>query len=239
MSALLPLLPPLALLAGGLATRMRPLTETIPKSLLEVGGKPFLDHQLALFARQGVHHVVICAGFLGEQMQDFAGDGAKWNLQIEWSFDGDQLLGTGGALMRALPLLGEEFLVTYGDSYLDEPFAPIVDTFHACGQPALMTVFRNEGRYDTSNIEFEDGRLKRYDKVNLTPAMKHIDYGLQVLKAEALVGWPKAQKFDLSAAYSSLVEQGRMAGYETARRFHEIGSREGLAGLDALLKGQD
>jgi NDP-sugar pyrophosphorylase family protein len=232
-------LPPLALLAGGLATRMRPLTETIPKSVLEVAGKPFLDHQLALFSKQGVRRVVICAGFLGEQMQDFAGSGARWGLHIDWSFDGDQLLGTGGALMRALPLLGNEFIVTYGDSYLDEPFAPIVEAFHASGQPGLMTVFRNEGRYDTSNIEFEDERLKRYDKVNLTPAMKHIDYGLQVLKAEALNGWPKGQKFDLSAVYSSLVEQGRMAGYETARRFHEIGSREGLAELDALLKGQD
>jgi NDP-sugar pyrophosphorylase family protein len=232
-------LPPLALLAGGLATRMRPMTQTIPKSLLEVAGKPFLDHQLALFARQGVHHVVVCAGFLGEQMQAFAGDGARWGLSIDWSFDGEQLLGTGGALMRALPLLGGEFLVTYGDSYLDEPFAPIVEAFEASHQPALMTVFRNEGRYDTSNIEFADGKLKRYDKVNLTPAMKHIDYGLQVLKREALDGWPQGQKFDLAQIYSSLVEQGRMAGYETARRFHEIGSPQGLAGLDAFLKGQE
>jgi NDP-sugar pyrophosphorylase family protein len=232
-------LPPLALLAGGLATRMRPLTETIPKSLLEVAGKPFLDHQLSLFARQGVRHMVICAGFLGEQMRAFAGDGAKWNLHIEWSFDGGQLLGTGGALMQALPLLGEEFLVTYGDSYLDEPYGPIVETFHASGQPALMTVFRNEGRFDTSNIEFENGRLKRYDKAALTPAMRHIDYGLQVLKAEVLAGWPKGRKFDLAAAYTSLVEKGRMAGYETARRFHEIGSPQGLADLDALLKGHD
>jgi NDP-sugar pyrophosphorylase family protein len=231
-------LPPLALLAGGLATRMRPLTETIPKSLLEVAGRPFLDHQLALFARQGVTHMVICAGYLGEQMQAFTDNGAKWNLNIEWSFDGDQLLGTGGALIRALPLLGEEFLVCYGDSYLDEPFGPIVETFEASGQPALMTVFRNEGRYDVSNIEFADGRLKRYDKVNPTPAMQHIDYGLQVLKREALAGWPEGRKFDLSAVYSSLVEQGRMAGYETARRFYEIGSHQGLAGLDAFLKGQ-
>jgi MurNAc alpha-1-phosphate uridylyltransferase len=235
MSALLPL----ALLAGGLATRMRPLTETIPKSLLDVAGKPFLDHQLALFARQGVRRVVICAGFLGEQMKDFAGSGERWGLSIDWSFDGGQLLGTGGALMRALPLLGGEFLVTYGDSYLDEPFGPIVEAFRASGQTALMTVFRNEGRYDTSNIEFGGGRLKRYDKAQLTPAMQHIDYGLQVLKAEALAGWPEGRKFDLAAVYSSLVEQGRMAGYETARRFHEIGSPQGLADLDALLKGQD
>ena len=232
-------MPPLALLAGGLATRMRPLTETIPKSLLEVAGKPFLDHQLALVARQGVEHVVICAGFLGEQMRDFAGNGAKWGLAIEWSFDGDQLLGTGGALMRALPLLGEEFLVTYGDSYLEEPYRPILDTFHASGQPALMTVFRNEGRYDTSNILFEDGLLKRYDKINPSPPMKHIDYGLQLLKREALAGWPKGRKFDLASVYGSLVEAGRMAGYEVARRFHEIGSRQGLDGLDAHLKGQD
>jgi NDP-sugar pyrophosphorylase family protein len=231
-------LPPLALLAGGVATRMRPLTETLPKSLLEVAGKPFLDHQLALLARQGVRHVVICAGYLGEQMQNFAGNGAKWGLSIEWSFDGDQLLGTGGALMRALPLLGEEFLVSYGDSYLDEPFAPILAAFHASGQPALMTVLRNDGQWDTSNIEFEDGRLLRYDKVRLTPAMRHIDYGLQALKREALAGWPLARKFDLAAVYASLVEAGRMAGYETTRRFYEIGSPQGLAELDALLKGQ-
>jgi NDP-sugar pyrophosphorylase family protein len=231
-------MPPLALLAGGLATRMRPTTETIPKSMLEVAGKPFLDHQLALFSRQGVRRVVICAGYLGEQMQAFAGNGSRWGLSIAWSFDGDQLLGTGGALMRALPLLGEEFLVTYGDSYLDEPFGPVVDAFRASGQPGLMTVFRNEGRYDTSNIEFENGRLKRYDKSNLTPAMLHIDYGLQVLKREVLAGWPEARKFDLAAAYASLVEQGRMAGYETARRFHEIGSPQGLAALDELLKGK-
>lgn len=231
-------LPPLALLAGGLATRMRPMTQTIPKSLLEVAGKPFLDHQLALFARQGVRHMVICAGHLGDQMEAFAGDGARWGLSITWSFDGEQLLGTGGALIRALPFLGEEFLVTYGDSYLDESYGPIVAAFEASGQPALMTVFRNEGRYDTSNIEFVDGRLKRYDKVNLSPAMKHIDYGLQVLKREALVGWPEGRKFDLADVYRSLVEQGRMAGYETARRFHEIGSPQGLADLDAFLKGQ-
>jgi len=231
-------IPPLALLAGGLATRMRPLTETIPKSLLEVAGKPFLDHQLALFAGQGVRHVVICAGHLGQQMQDFAGNGARWGLSIAWSFDGEQLLGTGGALMQALPLLGEEFIVTYGDSYLDEPFAPMVAAFRASGQPALMTVFRNEGRYDTSNIEFADGRLKRYDKVHRTPAMQHIDYGLQVLKREALAGWPEGRQFDLAALYSSLVEQGRMAGYETGRRFHEIGSPQGLADLEARLKGQ-
>src|SRR3954466_12040089 len=106
-------LPPLALLAGGLAPRLGPPTQTIPKSLLDVAGKPFLDHQLTLFAAQGLRRVVICAGFLGEMMQDFAGNGARWGLAMEWSFDGEQLLGTGGALMRALPLLGEEFLVTY------------------------------------------------------------------------------------------------------------------------------
>jgi NDP-sugar pyrophosphorylase family protein len=231
-------LPPLALLAGGLATRMRPLTETIPKSLLEVAGKPFLYHQLAMFARQGARHIVICAGFLGEQMRDFAGDGAKWGLSIEWSFDGDQLLGTGGALMRALPLLGEEFLVTYGDSYLDEPFAPIVEAFRASGQPALMTVLRNNDQWDTSNIEFEGGRLLHYDKLGQTPAMRHIDYGLQVLRKEALAGWPAGRKLDLAAVYNALVEAGRMAGYETTRRFYEIGSLQGLAELDALLKGQ-
>lgn len=230
-------MPPVAVLAGGLATRLRPVTETIPKSLVTVAGEPFLAHQLRLLAREGVTRVVLCTGHLSEQIEAFVGTGAAFGLTVAVSRDGDRLLGTGGALRRALPLLGPEFLVLYGDSYLDTPFAPVVSAFRRSGCPALMTVHRNEGRWDTSNVEFADGRIRRYDKIDRTPAMRHIDYGLGCLRADALAGWPAEEPFDLAAVYGALVRSGELAAHEVAERFYEIGSHQGLAETEALLAG--
>jgi len=148
-------MPPLALLAGGLATRLRPLTATIPKALVEVAGEPFIAHQLRLLRREGVSRVVMCTGYRGEQIAEYVGDGGRFGLTVEYSQDGDRLLGTGGALKKALPLLGAEFLVMYGDSYLDIPFAPVVAAFRASHAKGLMVVYRNEGRYDKSNVIFD------------------------------------------------------------------------------------
>lgn len=231
-------LPPVAILSGGLATRLRPITETIPKSLVEVAGRPFIDWQLELLAGQGVRRAVICAGYLGEMIEEHVGNGHRFGLDVAYSWDGEPLLGTGGALRKALPLLGDEFQILYGDSWLDIDYAAVVAAFRASGQPALMTVFRNEGLWDTSNVEFSDGRIQRYDKVDRTPAMLHIDYGLGVMKAEALEAWPNDQAFDLAALYGGLVKQGHLAGYEIFQRFYEVGSHQGLADLDALLRAR-
>ena len=163
---------PVAILAGGLATRMHPLTERIPKALLEVAGRPFIEHQLALLRREGVRRVVLCVGFLGEMIEARIGDGTRFGLSVSYSFDGERLLGTGGALRRALPMLGEHFFVLYGDSYLDIAYAPVQAAYRESGLPALMTVFRNEGRWDTSNVLYDGNKVVRYDKAHPTADMR-------------------------------------------------------------------
>ncbi len=230
-------LPPLALLAGGMATRMRPATLRIAKSMLPVAGEPFLGHQLRMLASQGVRDVVICCGHLEEQLRSYAGDGSRWGCRVCYSPDGEQPLGTGGALLKALPLLGEEFLVMYGDSYLPVEFAPIWEAFTRSRRDGLMTVYRNAGRWDTSNVCFEAGKLLRYSKTERDAAMCHIDYGLSCLRAKALAGWPEGVAFDLAAVLGRLGEGGELAGFEVAQRFYEIGSPAGLAELDAWLAG--
>jgi MurNAc alpha-1-phosphate uridylyltransferase len=228
-------LPPLALLAGGLATRLRPITTTLPKSLVEVAGEPFIAHQLRLLKRQGITDVVICAGHLGDQIEACVGDGRRFDCQVSYSHDGELLLGTGGALRRALPLLGERFFVMYGDSFLDTDFRAVHDAFVAAGKPALMTVFRNAGRWDTSNVEFVDGEIHRYDKADRTPAMQYIDYGLGVLTEAIVAERGAGAPFDLADLYRDLVSRGLLAGYEVRERFYEIGSPSGLAEANAYL----
>jgi len=228
---------PVAILAGGLATRMRPVTERIPKSLIEVAGRPFIEHQLTMLRRQGIRRVVLCLGFLGEMIQASVGDGARFDLDISYSFDGEQLLGTGGALLRALPMLGEQFFVLYGDSYLEIEYATVQSAYLQSGLPALMTVFRNEGRWDISNVLFDCTRIVGYDKRHPTRDMKFIDYGLGVLDG-AVLRAAKDAAFDLSEVYASLAREGRLAGYEAKNRFYAIGPPSGLAEADAHLRGQ-
>jgi len=227
---------PVAILAGGLATRLWPATDKIPKALLNVTGEPFLIHQLRLLHSEGFRRIVLCVGHLGEMIQAKIGDGKRLGLQIDYSFDGPTLLGTGGALKRALPKLGERFLVIYGDSYMPVDYAAVVEAFALSGRPALMTVFENEGRWDTSNIWFDAGEIHRYDKKTRTPQMRHIDYGISVLTAEVFAGFADNAAFDVADLYSRLVSEKQMAAHEVKQRFYEIGSAQGLAELDALLR---
>jgi NDP-sugar pyrophosphorylase family protein len=225
-----------ALLAGGLATRLRPVTAKIPKALVPVAGEPFLAHQLRLLHKKGLRRVVLCAGHLGEMIAAEFGDGAAYGMELAYSFDGERLLGTGGALVRALPKLGEAFLVLYGDSYLPIDYAAVVRAFAASGQPGLMTVFHNANRWDTSNVVFADGTIRCYDKRALTPEMRHIDYGLGILRASVLADRMEGAAFDIADVYRDLSRAGLLAGYEVNERFYEIGSPGGLAELDALLQ---
>jgi NDP-sugar pyrophosphorylase family protein len=225
-----------AILAGGLATRLRPITEKIPKLLVDVAGEPFFSHQLRLLRQAGITRVVVCVGHLGEMIVDRYGDGRQHGVHIEYSFDGSRLLGTGGALIRALPLLGDAFYVLYGDSYLPVDYPAVGRAFVAAGRPGLMTVYENHGRFDTSNVWFADGRIKLYDKKNTVPQMHHIDYGLGLLRASALDDWPREAVVDLADIYGRLVARSALAGYEVKERFYEIGSPAGLQELDALLK---
>ena len=235
--------PVTAILAGGLATRLGTLAGKSPKSLMVVGGEPFVAHQLRGLAKQGFVDVVICAGHLGHRISDFVGDGAAFGCRVRYSLDGERRLGTGGALSRALPLLGESFLVLYGDSYLSTPFLPVWRSFVDSGKAALMTVFRNDGRWDRSNVEFvrrgERGEILRYDKAPASPkagnAMRHIDYGLGCIRSKEFAEWAKEESFDLAAFYHAMLKRGQLDGFMVEERFYEIGSPAGLAETDAYL----
>jgi N-acetyl-alpha-D-muramate 1-phosphate uridylyltransferase len=219
---------PVAILAGGLATRMKPLTETVPKSLLEIGEKPFAIHQLELLASKGVRRIVFCVGHLGAQFADCLGDGKRWNLSIDYVFDGATPLGTGGALKNAVPYLGEAFLVLYGDAYLDCDYEQVEEAFLSSGRLGLMTVFRNANRWGKSNVLYSGGSIHCYDKVRPNPGMQHIDYGLGALCSAALESYPANQSLDLAVIYQNLIAANQMAGFEVSTRFYEIGSPEGL-----------
>jgi len=232
-----PLEIPVAVLAGGLATRLRPITEKIPKSLILVAGKPFLAHQLELLRSRGIRRVVLCVGYLGEMIQREFGDGSAFGLRLDYAFDGPKLLGTGGALKRALPLLGMEFFVLYGDSYLPIEYRPIAEFFRRSGKLGCMTVYRNEGRYDTSNVVFRDGSVMVYDKKKRLPEMHHIDYGLSLFQAAVFNAYPADEPFDLAEVMGKLVREKQLAGYEVHERFYEIGSPAGLTELEKLLQG--
>ena len=226
---------PVAILAGGLATRLRPITEKIPKSLDQDAGRPFLAHQLEMLHARGVRHAVLCIGYLGEMIQKDFGSEA-FGITLDYSFDGPKLLGTGGAIKRALPKLGPEFFILYGDSYLPIEYAPIVSTFRQSGKAGLMTVYRNEGKYDTSNVVYRDGEIAVYDKKIRLPEMRHIDYGLSLFKSTVFDRYGADQIFDLAEVMARLVQDKQLAGYEVRERFYEIGSPAGLAELESLLQ---
>jgi N-acetyl-alpha-D-muramate 1-phosphate uridylyltransferase len=227
---------PVAILAGGLATRLRPITEKVPKLLVEVAGEPFFSHQIRLLKQAGLHRLVLCVGYLGEKIVELYGDGSKWGVKIDYSFDGPKLLGTGGALIQALPKLGDAFYVLYGDSYLPIDYLACGDAFLRSKQLGLMTVFENHERYDASNVWFADGQIKVYDKKNKVPEMHHIDYGLGLLQARALDAWPRDSVVDLAEVYKKLVGEHQLCGFEIKQRFYEIGSHAGLEELNQLLR---
>jgi N-acetyl-alpha-D-muramate 1-phosphate uridylyltransferase len=226
---------PVAILAGGLATRLRPLTETVPKVLLEVAGKPFLEHQLLRLREQGIRDIVLCVGFLGEVIRDRFGNGRNYGVRIRYSFDGPVLLGTGGAIHRAAPMLGDAFFVLYGDSYLTIDYSAVADSFFDSGGSALMTVFKNQNEWDTSNVHFENGQIQEYNKHDVKPQMHHIDYGLSVFRTSVFAKYSGTSFLDLSDVMRDLALRGELTGYEASNRFYEIGSHAGLTELDGML----
>jgi NDP-sugar pyrophosphorylase family protein len=227
------------ILAGGLATRMRPLTDTCPKTLLPVCGRPFAYHQLQWLATQGVQEVIYCIGHQGDMIRRYWESQSAPVRSIRYVDEGEQLRGTGGALSLAgeQGVLDDSFLVIYGDSFLPVEFAPVWQAFHASGMPALITVLRNEGRWDRSNVIYENGRLLLYDK-QTDPRMQYIDFGLSAFRRDLFDHRPEV--FDLAVLLHELSLYGRLAGYEVQQRFYEIGSPQGLRDLEQHLeKSQD
>ncbi|MDB3879122.1 sugar phosphate nucleotidyltransferase [Amylibacter sp.] len=230
---------PVAILAGGMAKRLMPITETIPKALVQIADKPFIEHQLMLIKDQGITDVVICTGHLGEQIRKKIGSGKRFGLHIDYSEDGKNLRGTGGAIKNALKLLGDHFFVLYGDSYLPINFQDVQSSYIQCSKSALMTILKNENRWDKSNVRFERGKILEYNKHKPNPKMLHIDYGLGILSSADLLGYPTDKSFDLAEVYHSLSLRNDLAGYETQNRFYEIGSHTGLYETEKYLLRKD
>jgi MurNAc alpha-1-phosphate uridylyltransferase len=229
------------ILAGGLGTRMRPLTETVPKALVPVLGKPFAYWQLALLAEQGVRRVVYCVGYRGDMIREFVGDGSSFGLAVEWSDDGSVLMGTAGAIRRALDreVLDDAFIVLYGDSYLPVSIPALEAAWSRNDRPALMTVLRNEGAWDRSNCIYADGSVVLYDKSRppeRRAEMHWIDYGLSVLsKTVVEERVPPGAVADLAEIQRELSMSGQLSGMEVKERFYEAGSPRGLRDLEAYL----
>ena len=228
-------MPPVCILAGGLGRRMGGLVAETPKPLLEVAGEPFLMHQLRLLAAHGTREAVLCVGYRGDQIESRIGR-RQFGIAISYSFDAPGLDGTLGAIRRALPQLGERFLVLYGDTYLRIDYAAVARAWRASERPALMAVLRNEGRWDVSNAYYENGRVLVYDKARPTPEMAWIDYGLGGLTADALRAVEEREK-ELAHLYQRLAERGLLYGYLATERFYEIGTPSGLKETDAFLRG--
>jgi NDP-sugar pyrophosphorylase family protein len=222
------MMPKVVILAGGPATRLYPITHSVPKAMIEVAGKPFIAHQLELLKKNGIENVVICLGYLGERIKDFIKEGEDFGIKVEYSFDGEKLLGTGGAINKALNLLDDVFFVMYGDSYLRADFKAISDYFLSRDKKGLMTVIKNQNRWDKSNVVYNKGKIIKYDKKNPTADMEYIDYGLALLKKEIFSQRNYGQVFGLDRVYEDLIQEGEMLAYEVKKRFFEIGSLSGL-----------
>ena len=217
-----------AILAGGLGTRLGGVTAQIPKLLVELDGRPFAEYQLDWLRAEGVTHVVYCLGHLGEQVVEALGTGDRWGMRFDFVMDGPTLLGTGGALRRAMPSRAEEFFVLYGDSLLSCNLAAIERTYDAGGRSTLMTVVRNDNQWDRSNVVFKDGEIVAYDKSGSRPDMHHIDYGLGILSSRVLLAYPADAPFDLAQVYQDQLAAGQLTGFDVGSRFYEIGSPTGL-----------
>jgi len=225
-----------AILAGGLATRLRPLAEKIPKSMIRIGGKPFLEYQIDLLKRKGIRDIVLCIGYLGDQIKEYFEDGKRFGVQIQYSHESSRLLGTAGALKKAEELLKDEFFVMYGDSYLFLNFQAIASYFHQFDKQALMVVYKNYDRYDNSNIAIEGNLVKQYSKKEKTKEMIYIDYGVSMLRKMVLDLVPQNIPYPLEELFSKLISQKEVLAYEVKKRFYEVGSQKGLVEFQGYLE---
>jgi MurNAc alpha-1-phosphate uridylyltransferase len=225
------------ILAGGLASRIYPISKDLPKSMIDIMGKPFIHWQLGLLAKSGIDEVVLCLGVKSEIIKNFVGDGSQFGISVHSSFDGEYPLGTGGAVIKALPILGDQFGVLYGDSYLPINYQEIFTHFESIDAPALMTVFQNNNNFDYSNVEFNSGNVTRYLKTEQTEKMKYIDYGLTIFSKKVFSRYPSSEFLDLAEIMHDLVEGNNLAGFEITQRFYEIGSFQGIDDFKNYLQG--
>ncbi len=215
------------ILAGGLATRLRPITEKIPKALIEINGIPFIDYQLNYLKKQGITNVVLCIGYLANQIVNYVGDGSSYGLKVVYSNDGEKLLGTGGSIKKAATFLDDDFFILYGDSFLPIEFPPIYNKFKLNKLPALMTILENKNQWDKSNVIFDGKQINLYDKKTYSDTMNYIDYGLSICKKDVFTKM-NCKIFDLAEVFTSLSKDKHLDFFEVHQRFYEIGSKQGI-----------
>ena len=230
---------PVVILAGGLGTRVSSISVNYPKALLPINGVPFIAHQLKLLASNGAKKIVLCVGHQGEQMREFIKDGAAFNLTVSYSDEGESLLGTGGAIQLALPLLEDDFFVLYGDSYLQCDYQSVQNAYINSGKLGLMTVYNNQNQWNKSNIDFDGKNIRHYSKKNHLASMNYIDYGLSVFSKKAFVHFTEKENFDLSEVHEYLLMKNQLAAFEMHKRFYEIGSVDGIAALEKYFSERD
>ncbi len=224
------------ILAGGQGTRLRPLTETIPKALIPVAGRPFIEYQIELFRRRGVRDLIICTGHLGHLIEEHLGDGRRFDVSVRYGYEHDGLLGTAGAVKNVEPLLEDAFFVQYGDSYLLVDYRDVMAYFLQHDLPGLMVVYKNHDRWDRSNVVIDGDRVYVYDKSRKLPAMVYIDFGVSTFRREAFAGVPLGVATDLSIVHQALIAQRQLLAYETYHRFYEVGSPDGLQAFDSFVR---
>lgn len=221
---------------------MRKYSDTLPKTLLPVAGRPFADWQLSWLASQGFDNVVYSIGYAAEQVRTFVDNGRRWGLHVDYVEERDRLLGTGGATRLAVDsgLLEESFYVMYGDSYLQLDVADVERAYVTVGLPAMMTIFKNHDQWVSSNVGF-DGHLVRHygNRGPIHDNVRYVDYGLtKISRSDVVASLPQGERSDLAVLFRSLIADSKLAGYEVLRRFYEIGSPEGLRDLEAHLLGE-
>ena len=219
---------PVAILAGGLSTRLRPITNSMPKAMVPINGVPFIDYQLHYLKHQGVEKVVLCLGYLGHMIENHVANGAQYGLRVTYSYDGDNYLGTGGALLKALNLLDENFFILYGDSFLPIQFKTIQDAYLQNPYPALMTIYKNGNQGDKSNVRLKSSNLIEYNKKNPTPDMHYIDYGLSIVSKRIFMDMQPQTFLDLADIFTDLSLHQQLSGMDVHTPFYEIGTPEGL-----------
>ena len=216
------------ILAGGLANRLRPVTEKIPKSLVEIRGFPFIHYQLMYLKSQGITEVLICLGHMGEMIQEFLSK-KSYGLNISFSFDGSIQLGTGGAIKNAFSMLKDKFFLTYGDSFLPIDYSKVYQASIEMNDYVVMTILRNNNAFDISNVRYISDNLIYYNKSFPEKNMKYIDYGLSVISKSMIKDFNVAGTFDLADFMCKISKEKKLIGFEVFDRFYEIGSHSGLA----------
>jgi NDP-sugar pyrophosphorylase family protein len=228
---------PVAILAGGLGTRIKSVSRGLPKSLIEFNRRPFIEWQLQLLEKNKCREVVICLGHKSTLIKNYLDYRPKSKLRINISYDGDNCLGTGGALIKAKKHLGEAFLVLYGDSYIFVNFEEVSDHFLNINKLGLMTVLRNDLRIEPSNVYFRNKSVLKYDKINRSSSMNHIDYGLNAFRSNAFNDFDTDNFLDLSEILKNLSNQNQLAGYEVYQRYFEVGSIQGAKEFEKFSRG--